>query len=106
MNSSRTRTPSDGGAVDQGQLREVAPYTTFEYLTVTFTTANADLPIAHSLRPSNPEDIDYEVVRKDRACDLYHDQSGTRKAWKAGYIILRSSVANAVVDVRLSIRRT
>jgi hypothetical protein len=92
--------------VDRGQLEEASPFTTFQYLTVTFDTANTDFSIPHNLRPSNSEDIDYEVVRKDRAADVYHDQTGTRRAWGTGFIVLRCSTANAVVDLRLSIRRT
>ena len=91
----------------QGELEQSSPYVAYQYLTVTFpSSANSDYPIAHSLTPLNVEEVDYEVVRKDRACDVYHDQSGTRTVWGEGYIILRCTVASATVDVRLSIRRS
>lgn len=91
----------------QSEMRKSTPHLTFQYLTVTFpATANIDYPIAHTLTPLNPESIDYEVVGKDRACDVYNDQSGTRLAWKAGYIILRCNTVSAVVTLRLSVRRT
>jgi hypothetical protein len=97
---------SRNDSLDRGQVQSIVPYTAFQYVDVTFSTANTDYPIAHTLQPANPEDIDYEVVRKDRAGDLYHDQTGTRKAWGTGYIILRCSVASAVMTLRLSLRRT
>lgn len=105
MNSSPTRTQPDR-TVDEGRLAEVAPHTGWQYVTVTFGGANSDYMIEHQLTPSNPEDIDYQVVRKDRACDVYHDQSGTRRDWASSYIVLRSTVANAVVDLLLTTRRT
>lgn len=91
----------------QGELYQSSPATRFQYLTVTFpASANTDLDIPHTLAPFNFDEVDYEIVRKDRACDVYNDQSGTRKAWTATTLYLRCSVASAVVQLRLSIRRT
>lgn len=87
-------------------MRRGSPYLRTQYVTVTFpSAANTDYPIAHLLAPDNPEAIDYEVVNKDRACDVYNDHTGTRKAWGDGYVVLRCSVASAVVILRLSVRR-
>jgi hypothetical protein len=105
VKSSPTRTPKD--LVERGHLEQVSPITAFQILTVTFpSTPNLDHPIAHTLTPTNPELVDYEIIRKDRAGDVYHDQSGTRQAWGSGYVILRCNVASAVMDIRLSLRRT
>jgi hypothetical protein len=88
------------------ELRESSPLYRFEYVTVTFPTLNQDYDVAHSLNPPDPDEVDYEVVRKDRSCDVYNDQSGTRRTWGAGYITLRCTVSGATVQLRLSIRRT
>ena len=105
LSSSPKRTPNP--PIDRGQLEESSPFVAYQYVTVTFPSSpNTDYPIAHSLTPQSAEAVDYEVVRKDRAADVYHDQTGTRKAWGTGYIILRCNTASAVVDLRLSIRRT
>jgi hypothetical protein len=93
-------------AVSKTDLREVTPVAAWQYVTVTFSGANTDYDIRHDLRPIDPEAIDYQLVRADRSTTIYNDQSATRKAWGTGYIILRSSVANAVVTLLLTIRRT
>jgi hypothetical protein len=91
----------------EGALVRSAPFLRYEYVTVTFPSSpDTDIDIAHSLAPSNPDEVDYEVVRKDRAADIYNDTSGTRRAWGSNYITLRCTVASAVVQLRLSIRRT
>lgn len=69
---------------------------------VTFLAANADQDIAHTLQVENPENIRYVVVRKDRACDVYDNQTAPRRSWTKDYIVLRSSTAGAVVTLRLS----
>lgn len=90
----------------RSEMKAATPATDHQYLEVTFGAANTDFDIRHDLKPSNPENIHYIVVRADRATSLYHDQSGTRRAWKAGYIVLRSSVANAKVTLLLQTPRT
>ena len=98
------RTLREAGVVVQ--LEGGIPATSFEYVDVTFGSANVDHDILTALRPASPEDIAYLVVRADRATSLYHDQSGTRRPWGAGYLVLRSSVANAVVRLLLFTPRT
>lgn len=83
-----------------------SPAAAFEFVDVTFTTANIDHDVLHGLTPPNPEDVEYIVLRADRATSIYHDQTGTRRPWGHGYIILRSSTANAVVKVLLMVKRT
>jgi hypothetical protein len=89
----------------QGELYKSSPYSKFQYVTVTFGTANSDLDVPHDLNPNDPEGVDYEVVRADRACKVYDKQSGTRRAWASNYIVLRCDTAFAVVQLRLSLRR-
>ena len=88
-------------------LEKASPFSQWDYITgVTFPSgAGSDLDIRHNLRTTDSEAIDYHIVRADRATSLYHDQSGTRRPWGTGYIVLRSSVASAVVDLLLTIRR-
>lgn len=76
-----------------------------QYLTVTFpTTANQDQIVQHLLTPPTAELVYYEVVRADRACHIYDDQSTTRKPWTPTYIVLRSDVASALVTLRLFVK--
>ena len=86
-------------------IEDAAPAVRFEEIEVTFGSANTDKDLTHSLRPTNPENIRYQVVNADRATSIYHDQSATRKPWGHGYIILRSSVASAKVTLLLTIPR-
>lgn len=88
------------------EILATTPFASFEYVDVVFGTANADRDIRTRLTPANPENIDYRVVKADRATTIYNDQSGTRHAWKRGYIVLRSSTASAVVTLLLTTRRT
>lgn len=87
------------------QFRKASPYASYQELEVTFGSADTDMDIRHSLKTDRPDNIDYQVLRADRATSIYHDQSATRKVWGDGYIILRSSAANAVVRLLLTVRR-
>lgn len=86
-------------------LLRATPAAAYEFIDVVFGTANTDHDIVHGLRPADPEDVEYVVLRADRATSLYHDQSGTRRPWGTGYIILRSSAASAVVRLLLMVKR-
>lgn len=77
------------------------PFSQFQYVDVTFPTANADAYIEHSLQTDRPDEVRYEVVSRDRAGDVYHDFTSTRRAWKSGYIFLRCATAGARVRLRL-----
>lgn len=91
----------------QGALIKNVPYSKFEYVTVTFpAVANTAIDVGHSLAPPDANNVDYEVVRADRACRVYDDQSGTRRTWQTNYIVLKCDTASAVVQLRLSLRRT
>lgn len=88
------------------QFEAATPATNFQYVEVTFGSANTDLDIRHSLRAVAPDDIQYQVMRTDRATSIYNDESATRKVWTSDYVILRSSVANAAVRILLTAKRT
>lgn len=88
------------------ELLSATPYTTYEYVNVSFTAADTDKDIRHNLRPADPEGIHYQVVRRDRNTTIYHNQTGTRREWGAGYIVLRSSAASANVTLLLFTPRT
>ena len=72
---------------------------------VKFGTANTDQMVPHKLGTNDPENVIYTVVKADRATSIYNDQSSTRRLWQDGYIILRSSVANAIVKLLLGVPR-
>ena len=88
------------------QFEQASPFTQFEYVEVTFGSANTNKDIRTALRPADPDDIQYTLVRSDRATSLYHDQSSTRKVWQTGYVILRSSVASAHCRILLTVKRS
>ncbi len=88
------------------QFVQASPYFSFEYVEVTFGAANTDLDIRHGIATASPDNIQYTLVRADRATSIYNDQSATRKPWNDGYVILRSSVANANCRILLTVKRT
>lgn len=88
------------------QFEQGSPFFSFQYVEVTFGTANTDYDIRHSIKTPNPDDIQYQLVRTDRATTIYNDLSATRKKWQEGYVILRSSAANANCRILLTVKRT
>ena len=87
------------------QLVAFSPVARWQYVTVTFGSANTDYDIPHTLRVTDPEAVNYQVVRADRATSIYHNQAAGRTTWKPGYILLRSSIANAVVRLLLTVEQ-
>lgn len=87
-------------------FKAASPFASYQYVDVTFAGANTDYDVAHKLSPPTAESVDYQVVRKSQACDVYNDMTGTKRAWGTGYITLRCTVANAVVTLLLTVRRT
>jgi hypothetical protein len=83
------------------QLRSQTPATQYERVRVTFGAADTDTVIPHGLRPPSADHVDYQVIRADRATSLYHTIDG--KAWAAGFIVLRSSAADATVTLLLTV---
>ena len=82
------------------------PHGQYQYVDVTFnSSANTDTLVRHELHPNLPDEIDYQVVGKDRACDVYHDATLDHRPWGTNYIVLRCSVASANVTLLLTTRR-
>jgi len=72
---------------------------------VTFLAANTDQDVLHGLiGVEDPETITYQVVRKDRACDVYDNQTSGHRVWTKVYLTLRCTQAGAVVTLRISSR--
>jgi hypothetical protein len=91
----------------EGDLLLGSPFAQYERVEVTFpSSANTDVVVKHSLQPTSPEDIEYTVLKLDRAGRVYNDQSATRKSWKQGYIYLRCDVASVKATVLLTAPRT
>jgi len=73
---------------------------------VTFpSSANTDVAIRHDLTPPDPNNVYYFPVRKSAAAHVYHDTTGTRRAWQSGTIYLRSDVANVKMKLILYVPR-
>lgn len=82
------------------------PYGQHQYIDVTFnSTANADTIIRHQLKPDTPAEVDYQVVRKEQACDVYENTALDYRVWGNGYVVLRATVASAKVTLLLTTRR-
>lgn len=96
--------PGAGRPTDSPRV-ERTPYGRFTYVDVTFALANADTAIAHTLKTPDSDAVRYEVVRKDRACDVYEDFSPNRRAWKPSLIYLKCNTAGAQVRLRLFTER-
>ena len=91
--------------------RSATPFAQFEYVRVTFNgTANVDTDIRHALSPPTPEDVDYLVLGVEQTSApatvpvIYKDMSAGRRAWGAGYIVLRANVASLTVNLLLTVR--
>lgn len=78
------------------------PVKAYEYVDVTFAAADTNYTIPYKLlKPSDPNEVRYLVVKRDRACSVYEDLTGTRVAWVRGSLTLKCSAANAQVRLLL-----
>lgn len=78
------------------------PFKAYEYVDVTFAGADTNFTVPYTLlRPISPDDVRYVVVKADRACQVYEDQTGTRVPWSRGSITLKCSAASAQVRLLL-----
>jgi hypothetical protein len=83
---------------------EGLPFSHHQYVDVVFGgTANLDTLIEHTLPTTDPEAVNYIIVRSDRAVVVYHDQSATRRPWGTGYIVLKANAASAQVRLLLTL---
>lgn len=96
--------PSAGRSTDAANS-ERTPFGRFTYVDVTFALANADTAVPHTLKTPDSNAVRYDVVRKDRACDVYEDYSPNRREWKPGLIYLKCNTAGAQVRLRLFTER-
>lgn len=80
------------------------PFGQYEYVEVVFELANADKIIPHTLTPNTPKEIDYVVMGKSTACDVYHDVGLDARPWGRGYVVLRCTQAGAAVTLLLTTR--
>jgi hypothetical protein len=82
--------------VDQIQFDKRVPFAQWQLVTVTFTAADTDQDIQHSLKPTRPDDIRYIPIRQSAAGSIYEDMTGARQAWQRNLIYLRASAAMTV----------
>ena len=88
--------------MNDATLLKRLPVAQYEYVDVTFGSANTDYDIRYTtLKPPDPNAVRYLVVSADRACQVYEDLSGSRRSWVSGLIILRCSAATASVRLLL-----
>lgn len=85
------------------QLKRRAPEGRWETVTVTFDAAHTDVVVPHALPTPDPEQIDYKILRTNGPGFVYHDGAATRRPWGTGFIVLRSTTAPLVADLRLSV---
>lgn len=83
------------------RITRSVPQSGFRRTTVTFPEAFVDVPVPHDLGPSDPESIEYYVVRTNGPGIVHDDQSATRTPWRTNCIYLRSDVPNLVADLLL-----
>jgi hypothetical protein len=96
--------PTSGRPTDSARV-ERTPFGRFTYVDVTFTLANANTAVPHTLKVPDSNAVRYEVIRKDRACDVYEDFSPNRRTWKPNLIYLKCDTAGAQVRLRLFTER-
>jgi hypothetical protein len=78
------------------------PFGQYEYVDITFGTADTDVRIRHQLKAAPLTEVYYLVVKTDRATVIY---TGTETLWDQQHIVLKSNVANAVVTLLLFTRK-
>jgi len=79
------------------ELHNRTPVGRWEIVDVELGGADLDFVIPHNLKPSNPYDVHYSVIKQTTAGVLYEAVQGSTpnaKAWESDYIVLRSDVAN------------
>jgi hypothetical protein len=80
-------------------------YAHVQYVDVVFDLADTETPVKHGMKTSDSDNIRYEIVRKDCACDVYEDFSPNRRAWKPNVIYLKCNTAGARVRLKLFTER-
>lgn len=84
---------------DLSYLDRRIPFSKFDFVDVTFGSANADTDIPHDLDPSDPESvrffpIQWEFTSTPATVPVVYKDSGVNKmSWQSTHIYLRSTVA-------------
>lgn len=99
---SEARNQRVGGGLEE-RFQSATPTTRYEYVDVFFETAGVDVPVAHSLRPQYPDQVNYEVVQVTAPALVYHDGSASRRGWLADTIFLRCNVSTVWARIRVSL---
>ena len=60
---------------------------------MTFTSAGVDMDIAHTLNPTDPENVRFLIISRVGDASIYRDSSASRKLWQATHIWLRADAA-------------
>lgn len=76
-------------------------YGQYQYVDVTFPTANTDVRIRHDLKAVPLTEVYYTIVKKNKAGDVF---TGTESLWTQQHIVLQASVANLSVTLLLFTR--
>lgn len=79
--------------------RTSVPFARFEYVTVTFATANVDVDIVHTLRPTDPESVRWIAVSTEStpsAGVVYRSSAAARLPWSQSRVWLRCTHAGTV----------
>lgn len=85
------------------ELDKRSPTTAWEIVEVTFGSADVDQEVQTTLRPADPEQLDYRILQASGPPLVYHDTSASRVPWTSGLIRLRSAVAGLKVVLFLTI---
>lgn len=101
--------PATGLQLLDEEISGTVPFTSFQYVTVTFNaTANVDTDIAHGLNSVN---VGYLVVNwlfsiaPATPPVVYQDNSANARSAQKNYIVLRCNVAAAQCTLLLFIKR-
>lgn len=112
-----SNSPTDTGLVFNGRvtedLRRQIFVKQYRIYNVTFTQANVDTPIPHTLRVDYPEDIRWLDITPgtvytggtDTVAHVYRSSSPTRAAFTSETVFLRSTVAGYQTRILLFIER-
>jgi microcystin-dependent protein len=82
-------------------LKSATPFAQYQLVEVQFGAPYVDVDVPHQLMPPTPEHVFYTPVSGAQAGVVYHDLSGSRRAWRDGVLSLRCSVADARVKLLL-----
>jgi hypothetical protein len=87
------------------EWRTYLSFEQYQFVDVTFTSADYPTRISHTLTPTTPTNVIYFPVRKSAACDIYDTRdAGDGYEWSRAAIVLKAT-APATVTLFLAVRR-